>query len=79
MTNLKNVSDGIILVSVNFAVVELRIHDNDEMGPHVIQRPAEIAWRDGDLDGAAVEQLLDETSFRLGQTLMKRFKLIPLF
>lgn len=66
---LQDVGNWIILVGVDFAVVELRVHDDDEMCPHVVQSPAEIAGGDGDLNRPAVEQLLHQASLRLGKTL----------
>ena len=68
-TDLQYVRDWIVLVGVDFSVVELRIHDDDEMSPHVVQSPAQITRGDSDLNRATVEQLLHQPTLRLGQAL----------
>merc|ERR1719419_2125263 len=54
-THLQHISNWVVLIGMDFAIVELRVHDNYEMGPHIIKRPAEISTCHSNLDRAGVE------------------------
>ena len=54
----------------HLSIVELRVHDDDEVGGEV-EAPGEVPWDDHHLDGARLKQLLDELPLQVRQPLVQ--------